>query len=201
MNKNKSESFIYLDKINNKICDKLIDFYESGLGTAGVAKTRGLMGNPPTYDPVFKDSEESFYTCFPIYYAKALLEINNKFKKKFIYSDKMHCEWNIVEPIKIQKYYPGQAFKGWHYENNGSSKMGTRHLVFMTYLNDIKYGGETEWFYQKIKIKPKKGLTVIWPAQWTHTHRGLIAPKEIKYIVTGWFNYVKEGQQLITTCK
>ena len=88
MNKNKSESFIYIDKINDKICDKLIDFYESGLGTAGVPKIRGVMGDPPTHDPKFKDSEESFYTCFPIYYAKALLEVNSRFKKKFIYADK-----------------------------------------------------------------------------------------------------------------
>ena len=45
----------------------------------------------------------------------------------------------------------------------------------MTYLNTIKVGGETEFLYQKLKIKPKKGLTLIWPTDWTHTHRGLIS--------------------------
>ena len=31
----------------------------------------------------------------------------------------------------------------------------------MTYLNDIKDGGETEFYYQKLKVKPEKGLTLI----------------------------------------
>ena len=61
----------------------------------------------------------------------------------------------------------------------------------MTYLNDVTDAGETEFFYQKVKIKPKKGLTVIWPADWTFVHRGNITPTQDKYIITGWFNYTQ----------
>ena len=64
----------------------------------------------------------------------------------------------------------------------------------MTYLNNVKSGGETEWFYQNLKVKPQKGLTVIWPAIWTHTHRGLPAPKELKYICTGWYDYINDNR-------
>ena len=60
----------------------------------------------------------------------------------------------------------------------------------MTYLNDVVDGGETEWYYQNIKIKPVKGLTVIWPTDWTYTHRGLTSPTQTKYIATGWFNFL-----------
>ena len=60
----------------------------------------------------------------------------------------------------------------------------------MTYLNNVKQGGETEWFYQKIKIKPKKGLTVIWPSNWVFTHKGHTAVDEDKYIFTGWYTYI-----------
>ena len=65
---------------------------------------------------------------------------------------------------------------------------GTRHLVFMTYLNSVDDGGETEFLHQNIKVKPKKGLTLIWPADWTHTHRGVVSPSQDKYILTGWYN-------------
>ena len=58
----------------------------------------------------------------------------------------------------------------------------------MTYLNDVKKGGETEWYYQNLKIKPEKGLTVIWPSEWTHAHQGQIITKGSKYIITGWLN-------------
>ena len=63
-------------------------------------------------------------------------------------------------------------------------------LVFMTYLNDVNIDGETEWKYQKLKVKPKTGLTVIWPPYWTHLHRGIVSKKEEKIIVTGWYSFI-----------
>jgi hypothetical protein len=72
-------------------------------------------------------------------------------------------------------------------------KVLDRHLVFMTYLNDIEDHGETEFYHQMLKIKPEKGLTLIWPADWTFTHRGNPSPSEQKYIVTGWFNYINKN--------
>ena len=59
----------------------------------------------------------------------------------------------------------------------------------MTYLNDVNKGGETEFYYQKLKIKPEKGLTLIWSADWTFTHKGHTTLDEDKYIITGWFNF------------
>jgi len=59
----------------------------------------------------------------------------------------------------------------------------------MTYLNDISDEGETEFLYQKIKVKPEKGLTLIWPTDWTHTHRGIPSQTETKYIATGWYRF------------
>ena len=56
----------------------------------------------------------------------------------------------------------------------------------MTYLNDVEDGG-TEFYYQKLKTKAKKGLTLIWPTDFTHTHRGIVSKTKEKYIVTGWF--------------
>ena len=36
----------------------------------------------------------------------------------------------------------------------------------------------------------KKGKTLIWPSDFTHTHRGQKSPTQEKYIATGWFNHV-----------
>ena len=57
----------------------------------------------------------------------------------------------------------------------------------MTYLNDVPNGG-TEFKYQGIKSPAKKGLTIIWPSDWMHTHRGIIDEENEKYIITGWYN-------------
>jgi hypothetical protein len=53
--------------------------------------------------------------------------------------------------------------------------------------------GETEFFHQKIKFKPEKGLTLIWPADWTFTHRGIASLSEEKYIATGWLSFVDKN--------
>ena len=34
----------------------------------------------------------------------------------------------------------------------------------------------------------KKGNLVIWPAEFTHMHKGVISKTKEKYIATGWFN-------------
>ena len=61
----------------------------------------------------------------------------------------------------------------------------------MTYLNDVPDGG-TEFYYQETTTKAKKGDTVIWPTEWTHTHKSQVSKKHEKYIATGWLELKKE---------
>ena len=64
----------------------------------------------------------------------------------------------------------------------------TRCLVYMTYLNDVNNGG-TDFKFQNLTTPAKKGLTVIWPSDWTHLHKGQVSQTDTKYIITGWLNY------------
>jgi hypothetical protein len=61
----------------------------------------------------------------------------------------------------------------------------------MTYLNTVENGG-TEFMYQKLKTPAKKGLTLIWPTDFTHTHRGVINKDKEKYVATGWCSYITD---------
>ena len=58
----------------------------------------------------------------------------------------------------------------------------------MTYLNDVENGG-TEFMYQNLISPAKKGLTLLWPAYYTHPHRGQISSKQEKYIATAWYTF------------
>ena len=49
-------------------------------------------------------------------------------------------------------------------------------------------GGETEFLHQNLRIHPEIGKTLIWPAQWTHTHRGNPPLDGFKVYATGWFS-------------
>lgn len=89
--------------------------------------------------------------------------------------------------IKMQRTSPGGGFHEWHYENAGW-EMSHREIAWMIYLNDLPDGeGETEFLYQRTRIKPTAGTLVMWPAGMTHVHRGNTVFTHNKYILTGWF--------------
>ena len=118
-------------------------------------------------------------------YKTELQKVLNLYLKKYPDANNV-AKFGLVEGANLQHYKPDTGYYSWHSERQGISD---RHLVFMTYLNDVDEGG-TEFKNQKIKLPAKKGLTTIWPTDWTHTHRGVISKTQDKYIITGWFNYV-----------
>ena len=124
----------------------------------------------------------------------SLLRSAEEYVEKFPYANN-YDPWGIVEPINIQKYLPGGGYYEYHTERGSANGVqSSRHLVFMTYLNDVSDCGETQFLHQDYQVHPEKGKTIIWPADWTYTHRGIPSLTETKYIVTGWFNFFATGE-------
>jgi hypothetical protein len=122
-------------------------------------------------------------------YLEELQLILNQYIEKFP-SCNSGCSFGIREVVKIQHYKPNEGYHKLHFERDTCREpFSSRHLVFMTYLNDIENQGGTEFPNQNIIMKPQKGKTLIFPADWTHIHRGIVAPTEDKYIITGWLSY------------
>ena len=114
---------------------------------------------------------------------------------KALYSDYLE-QWEFLKsflprahigPFNIQKYNEGGHFGKLHSERTSLNSL-QRTLVWMTYLNDVEDGGETEFPMFGLKVKPEKGKTLIWPAEWTHAHRGSVVTRGTKYIITGWLH-------------
>ncbi|MDJ0880586.1 MAG: 2OG-Fe(II) oxygenase [Gammaproteobacteria bacterium] len=85
----------------------------------------------------------------------------------------------------IQRTEVGEHYH-WHIDG-GSHDFSQRQLVAVWYLNDVPGpGGETEFLFQDIKVKPEKGKLVLFPPFWTHEHRGVTLEKGVKYIATTW---------------
>ena len=89
--------------------------------------------------------------------------------------------------IKFQRTYPSQGYHVWHSENASPTYRG-RDLVWTVFLNDVAEGGETEFLYQRRRVAPKQGSVLVWPAAFTHTHRGNPPLSGVKYIATGWWS-------------
>jgi len=189
----KLDSFIGGWYIDPKICDPIIDYFEKSpnkieggankIIEGGVCKTKFVIDKSMKESTdVYVDAKDSLL----FKYNRALHRCLKKYLKKYPEQNNTTEYYSGLEHYNIQKYLPGQGFKKFHCERRSRSH---RCLVFMTYLNDVKNGG-TEFKYQKIKTQAKKGLTLIWPTDFTHTHRGIIS-KETKYIITGWYNYLR----------
>ena len=65
-------------------------------------------------------------------------------------------------------------------------EVSRRQFVVQVYLNDDFDGGEREFLYQERREEAVAGDVLIFPASFTHTHRGNPPLGGTKYIATSW---------------
>ena len=189
----KHDNFIgefFIDDLS--VCDDLIDYFHN----SEYANTRGMKGQGITgngYDPKVKVSTDLEITldvndspC--VRYMEQLQKCVKKYIDMFPACD-MYFPFSIVENYNIQHYKPGEGFYSFHCERGRPEyPFNARHLVWMTYLNDVTDGGGTDFYNQEYTVTAEKGKTIIWPVDWTYTHRGQVSPTQEKYIITGWYS-------------
>jgi hypothetical protein len=182
---------IFKNAYTKEFCENVIKQYEDAVDS-GHGKTRfELHGESKTLKDdtqVFADDIESI----PL--RKVTREFNELFWRKFypIYEQ----EYSVLKDtarhanysFKIQKTKIGGGYHVWHFEST-TRELSNRLLTWILYLNDVQEGGETEFLYQHMRVKPEQGTLVIWPAAFTHTHRGNPPLSNEKYIVTGWTEF------------
>jgi hypothetical protein len=184
---NTQTNFIYTSFLEDlKLCDELVQHHKET-----PFKGPGSLGN------VVAEEYKKSIDCY-LYpnsklggsYLVALQKVVEEYIRQYSFCDH-YAPWKCIELINIQHYAPEGGYFTWHTERtNAQLPASVRHLVFMTYLNDVTDGGETEFYYQNLKVQPQKGKTLIWPADWTHTHRGITSATQDKYIITGWFSFL-----------
>jgi len=165
--------------IPEKICDEVIEeFYKhskehfqgkvgGGIRTQVKYSTDWWIDKNPIKEPVFCclwEVMEKVMKCYPSL---------NRFRLMF-------------SGFQLQKSLKNKGYFKWHSDNDESNLDKARLLAVLIYLNDVEEGGETEFFYQKHKIKPTKGKIVIFPSVWTYYHRGCKPISNDKYLVTSF---------------
>jgi len=181
-------------RIDPAICDGLVRVFDS----KPEEQLRGQIsmegGAQPVVNKDVKDSVEmSFAPNDPSpewrAYQAALNGVMGEYIKRYPMAG-AYGKFGLVSRTNFQYYPPSGGYKTFHTERTGAGEPeGSRHLVFMTYLNDVTDAGGTEFYHQNLTVQPVKGLTLIWPADWTFTHRGVPSPTQEKRIMTGWLNY------------
>jgi len=181
---------IYDNALTKKECQILINQFEKSSKKEGKSFKDGDLSVNPSQKKCIEVDDSSFSNKSVIsrIINERLRECMDKYKKEYPSIDKFIARWVIDNGYNFQKYETEEdGFKVWHTEAGGAP-VSNRVLAWMFYLNDAKCGTE---FINYPTVKAKMGRCVIWPAAWTHTHRGVIPNKGLKYIVTGWASYVE----------
>lgn len=183
---------VYPRALSIELCKKLIEIFET-------CNKRDLCWDRKRSQLVSKTLCDDTL-IFEAFIPSTMLtpDIMGEFQKVLLrecYTSYMN-KYAIIEPIrvfnfgfKIQKTEPGQGFHDWHFEASQRTT-NDRLVVWTAYLNDTFEAGETEFLYQHYRYKPQTGDIVIFPASFTHTHRGNPPINGTKYIATGWLNFV-----------
>jgi hypothetical protein len=93
--------------------------------------------------------------------------------------------------LKAQLTRKGEGYHAWHFESS-SFFVAKRVLAWSIYLNDDYEGGELEFLYFGRRTKLGAGDIVIFPAAFTHAHRGNMVLRGEKLLLTGWYELVPE---------
>lgn len=196
MNEIYNETFVrvYDNAISNQTCESLIAYFEWclknnrtwGRPEPGLLKKDiSTALNPTNYWDINFSNENlspfigEFNTAF---WDRCYKEYTEEFDtlKQF--------DRHTIYTYKLQKTAPGGGYHIWHCES-GSKLFSSRIAAYLLYLNDVANGGETEFLSQGIRVAPKQGTLVIWPASYTHPHRGNPPLSGTKYVMTGWVEF------------
>lgn len=197
-------NFIYENdnSLCEELCNDIIELYENdenkdeGRTIGGVdmkiKNTTDLI--IPKNNEKWKKIEECLYKELHKNILKYIEQINcESYNPKF----NNGTDTNIFKNTNLEAYYfmiqKYDKNKGEYIYHNDFylEKNKYRVITFLWYLNDVKEGGETQ-FWDSYKIKPKTGKLILFPASWTFQHRGLMPKSSNKYIITNWL-YLKKN--------
>ena len=194
---NYSNDFIevYDYKFNGDCCEDAIRYFESVYDESS-SKSGGLSYFNRNRQKIcafktFDFGQDLEINPYVYTYVKPSIK---SYTEKYDYLSKIDkvSQWRLCPSYNVQRYDgPEEGFFSLHNEQTGLYPY--RMLAWMVYLNDAASG--TEFPYQEKTITPKEGRTAIWPAGWTHPHKGVTPNEGLKYIATGWFYFLPKGEQ------
>jgi len=194
---------IYDESVPVELCENFVKNYEEAKKNRTIidlSKQNGLRGLSDVHPAGQLARKDEVVIVTPTYstimpkppvaaYFKFLRECAARYVERY----SIKFGGSIYNDIfKIHKVRKSEGFHQWHYEKADADSLD-RIMAYMTYLEVPKKGGETEFLHQSLRIEPIVGRTLIWPAGYTHMHRGLMPLDGEKMYITGWFTAARVG--------
>ena len=157
--------------LNERECDELINYYYSNKNKT-VVKKCGYTACDVELSDLFN---------------KKINKIPSLYINKFPEADITEDKWYLRE-LRIKYFKPGDSFNNWHSEHKINSPL--RMLALQIYLSTHKCGTK---FYNHKTIQSKKGRLAVWPAYFTHTHKGEVCPDNLdRFVFSGYYTLTNE---------
>ena len=178
---------VYDNVLSKEDCKFIIDWFESSTDLHEIGKSAAGINRE------VKDSTDIACVMSSNIPVSNLIHgaLQSCFKK-YVGSFKIldHLAMFALNPgYNLQRYYPNQGYFNEHCENVGGHGIDSKRVLAWTiYLNDVTDGGYTEFPSQGKKYQPRTGNFLIWPAFFTHPHRGIVSKTQTKYIATSWIS-------------
>jgi len=191
---------IYDESVPVELCNDFVNNYEEAEKNRTIidlTNPENELGMHPRVPPQTerKDKSVFVYPLISNIYPRPPVEAYFGFLKECYncYVKRYGIDFDGVmynDVFKIHKVKKSEGFHVWHYERSAVENID-RLMVYMTYLEVPKKGGETEFLHQSLRIEPIVGRTLIWPAGYTHMHRGNPPLVGEKMYITGWLTASK----------
>ncbi len=185
---NTSNHFISSWSINDEDLNEIIDYFNSSHEN----HTQGAF-KPGLIDKAKKDCIELSIKPKDVDEKKLNFIFNYLNKIKNCYADYIE-QWGYLQnntqkiyigSIKIEKYLLSGHHKEYQCDRND---IHTSHksLSWITFLNNTeKEEGCMNFKYFDCSIQPKKGLTLMWPSDWTHINNHDVVKTQDKLTIRG----------------
>ena len=190
---------VYDNILSKDVCNNIIEYFDGHPNRAKGHTGKGIrkdIKNGTNLIVLINDCSKFMYDLLGSDIIPSLNKGIVKYKKKFPFLEELNI-WEMDDAFNIQKFDgKEEGYFVRHCENDGIENPYNntihghcRMLVWMIYLNNAKSG--TRFYYPTRDIKAKQGRLVIWPADWTYPHSGIIPNRGEKYLMTGWYAYKK----------
>jgi hypothetical protein len=180
----------YNGVLDRNTCNLIINIFEESRAL-GVGVTRNdtyKKDEQVAIDPVSRHLNVSETAISESVYKSLTASINDymsHYSLDEILKGKVWARDVLIQRTDADKF---ESFHKWHCEAACTNTSG-RAMAWMIYLNDDFEGGGTEFKFQKHIEQPETGKLLLWPANFTHVHRGGMLLSGSKYILTGWLYY------------
>lgn len=194
---------VFYNAVSSETCKKIINHFEQvqalnkTVNRQELENSRRLDKDTLTYrlssSPMSLEEPDEIISSMDMYFLEefknAVYPCYDEYCKSYGVLD-IVGKHGFRSAFKIQKTKPSGGYHVWHCEQGNENTSG-RILLIMLYLNTVDEGGETEFLFQKRRIKPTEGTIIIVPGSFTHTHRGNPPLSGDKYLMNTWMHFLE----------